>query len=130
MSSFFKNSGHRYNNLMVLLINSWGSLLVSQEHIKQRSKQRQWMRKTDGMGSYYSIINDLRLTDNEVLESTYKWIHQHMCRFKVKIMCFYFFFTVQVDTVYQNVLCNSYLFLFYIMEFRKQKNIFYTSEAS
>ena len=31
---------------------------------------------------------------------------------KIKIMCFHFFYTVQVDTVYQKVLFNSCLFLF------------------
>ena len=35
-------------------------------------------------------------------------------------MYFRIFYTVKVDTVYQNVLYNSYLFL---LEFRKQINI-------
>ena len=48
-------------------------------------------------------------------------------------MCFHYFYTVQVDTVYQKVLYNSFLFLFlrgYVMEFRKQKKIFCTNEDS
>ena len=43
-------------------------------------------------------------------------------------MCFYFFGTVQVDTVYQKVLTTHACFCFYVMEFRKPKNVF--SEAS
>ena len=56
-------------------ITNWGSLLLSQEHIKERSKQKQWIRMRESIGAYYSIINDIRLTDKEVLESTYEWIH-------------------------------------------------------
>ena len=45
-------------------------------------------------------------------------------------MCFHFFYTVQVDTIYQKVLFLFHAcFCFYAMEFRKQKNIFCTSEA-
>ena len=57
---------------MVLLIVAWGGVLLSQEHINERSKQRQWMRKRVSMGAYYLIINDLGLTGKEVLESTYE----------------------------------------------------------
>ena len=32
------------NKLMGLLINSGGGLLLSQEHIKERRKRRQWVR--------------------------------------------------------------------------------------
>ena len=57
------------NKLMGLLIITGGGLLLSQEHIKERRKQRQWVcpwiRKRDNKGAYYSIINDLRLTDKE-----------------------------------------------------------------
>ena len=56
-------------------ITNWGGLLLSQEHIKERSKQKQWIRMRESIGAYYSIINDIRLTDKEVLESTYEWIH-------------------------------------------------------
>ena len=38
------------------------------------------------MGAYYSIINDLRLTDKEVLESTSERIHRQTCLFKIKIV--------------------------------------------
>ena len=54
---------------MGLLTIAGRSLLLSQEYIKQRRKRRQWVRpwirKTDSKGIYYSIINDLRLTDKE-----------------------------------------------------------------
>ena len=56
-------------------ITNWGGLLLSQEHITERSKQKQWIRMRESIGAYYSIINDIRLTDKEVLESTYEWIH-------------------------------------------------------
>ena len=44
-------------------------------------------------------------------------------------MHFQIYYTVKVDTVYEKVLNNSYLLLFYVMEFRRQINIFCTSEA-
>ena len=56
------------NKRLELLIIARG-LLLSQEHIKERKKQRQWVhpwiRKRDRKGAYLSIINDLRLTDKE-----------------------------------------------------------------
>ena len=55
--------------LMGLLIIAGEGLLVSQEHIKERRKQRQWVpfliRKRDSKRACYSIINDLKLTDKE-----------------------------------------------------------------
>ena len=57
------------NKLIGLLIIAGGGLLLSQEHIKERRKRRQWVRpwirKRDSKGAYYSIINDLKLTDKE-----------------------------------------------------------------
>ena len=57
------------NKLMGLLIIAGGDLLLSREHIKERRKQRQWVRswirKRDSNGAYYAIINDLKLTDKE-----------------------------------------------------------------
>ena len=57
------------NKLMGLLIIAGRGSLLSQECIKQRRKQRQWVRpwirKRDSKGTYYSFINDLRLTDKE-----------------------------------------------------------------
>ena len=44
---------------MVLLIVAWGSLLLSQEHINEKSKQRQWMRKRVSMGASYAIFTPL-----------------------------------------------------------------------
>ena len=63
-------------------------MLLSQEHIKERSKRRQWMRKRDSMGAYYWIINNLSLTNKIILESTHEWIHQDMYIFKIKIKVF------------------------------------------
>ena len=84
-----------------------GELLLSQKHIKERKKRRQWVhpwiRKRDSKG-YFSIINDLRLTDKADFKNS--------IQIKIKIMCFHFLYTVQVGTVYQNVLYNSCLFLF------------------
>ena len=55
------------NKLMGLLIIAGGSLLLGQEHIKERRKQRKWVRcqirKRDSKGAYYSIINGLSLVD-------------------------------------------------------------------
>ena len=57
------------NKLMVLLIITAGGLLLSQEHIKERGKRRQWVRpwirKRDSKGTHYIIINYLTLTDKE-----------------------------------------------------------------
>ena len=57
------------SKLTGLLISARGSLLLSQEHIKGRRKQRQWVRlrirKRDSKGAYYSVINDVSLTDKE-----------------------------------------------------------------
>ena len=57
------------SKLMGLLIIAGEGLLLSQERIKERRKRRQWvcpwMRKRDSKGAYYSIINNLRLTDKE-----------------------------------------------------------------
>ena len=69
MRLFFKNGGHSNNKLTGLLIIAGGSLLLSQEHIKERRKQRKWVflriRKRDSKGAYYSVMNDLSLTDKE-----------------------------------------------------------------
>ena len=54
---------------MGLLIIAGGGLLLSQEHIKENRKRRQWVRlwirKRDSKAAYYSIINDLSLTGKE-----------------------------------------------------------------
>ena len=46
--------------LMKLLIIPHGALLLTQEHIKERRKRRQWVRpwirKKDSKGANYSII--------------------------------------------------------------------------
>ena len=43
-------------------------------------------------------------------------------------MCFIFFYTVQVDTIKKFFTTHTYV-CFFVMEYRKQKNIFCTSEA-
>ena len=57
------------SKLIGLLIIAGGGFLLSQNHIKERRKQRQWehpwIRRRDNKGAYYSIINDVRLTDKE-----------------------------------------------------------------
>ena len=57
------------HKLMGLLIIAEGSLLLSQEHIKENGKGRKWvrprMRKRDSKGACYSIINDLSLTNTD-----------------------------------------------------------------
>ena len=56
---------------MGLLIITGEGLLMSQENIKERIKQRQWVyswiRRRDSKRAYYSIIDDLRLTDKQDL---------------------------------------------------------------
>ena len=57
------------NKLIRLLMTAGGCLLLSQEHTKEKKKQRKLarlrIRKRDSKGVYYSIINDLSLTDKE-----------------------------------------------------------------
>ena len=45
-------------------------------------------------------------------------------------MYFQFFYTLKVDTVYQKFLTTHTCSCFCVMEFRKQINVFCTSEAS
>ena len=45
------------------------------------------------------------------------------------MMCFHFLYTMQADIVYQKFFIAHACFCFYVMEFRKQKNMFCTSEA-
>ena len=53
----------------LLIIAGGGELILSQEHIKERKKRRQWVhpwiRKKDSKRAYFLTINDLRLTDKE-----------------------------------------------------------------
>ena len=106
---------------MGLLIIAGGSLLLSQEHIKEKRKQRTWtrLRIRKSKGAYYSIIHDLSLTDKEDFRKYLRIIKLAA----ISILLFYLnknwnyvstclFYTVQVDTAYQKTLYNSYLFLF------------------
>ena len=127
------------NRLIGLLVIAGLSLLVSQEYIKQKGKQRKWLRlrirKRDSKEPYYSIIYGLSLAVKEDFRKYLRinalaaFLYFYSIQIKIKTMCFYFFYMEQVDTIYQKVLYNSCCFCFYIMEFRKQKNIFCTSEA-
>ena len=98
-------------------------MLLTKNHIKERRKRRQWVRPwiryRDSKGAYYSIINDLKLTDKEDF--------RNYCNIKIafrKIMCFHFFCTVRVDTVYQKVYYNSCLLLFLRHGIQKTKENF------
>ena len=68
---FLKNGGHRQQQTDRIVNNCWRGFVTdpSTALIKERRKQRQWVRpsirKTEGKGAYYSIINDLKLTDKE-----------------------------------------------------------------
>ena len=44
-------------------------------------------------------------------------------------MCFHFFPNVNLDNIYQKVLATHACFFFYVMEFRKKRNIFYKNKA-
>ena len=53
----------------LLIIAGGGELILSQEHIKERKKRRQWVhpwiRKKDSKRAYFLTIKDLILTDKE-----------------------------------------------------------------
>ena len=57
------------NRLIGLLVIAGLSLLLSQEYIKEKAKQRKWVRlrirKRDSKEPYYSIIHDLSLAVKE-----------------------------------------------------------------
>ena len=67
---FLKNGGHRSQQTESIVTNflKW-FVTEPRSYIKERRERRQWvrfwLRKTDSKGAYYSIINDLRLTNNE-----------------------------------------------------------------
>ena len=69
MVVFLKMADIDNNKLMGLSIIAGGSLLLSQQHIKESRKQRKrvrfQIRKRDSKGAYYSIINDLSLVDKD-----------------------------------------------------------------
>ena len=108
------------SKMMGFLIIAGGGLSLSQEHLKEWRKRRQWVcpwiRKRDIKGAYYSIINDLRLRDKEDFRK-HSFLKQNITRF-------HFFCTFQMDTVYQNVLYNSCLLLFL------RHGILYTKEQA
>ena len=105
------------------------SLLLSQEHIKERRKQRQrvllWIRKRDSKESNFSIINDLRLTDKEDFRK-YR-ILKYNINEKYNFVST---FSIQWEMFIKMFFTTHACFCFCVMEFRKQKNIFCISESS
>ena len=67
MQLFFKNGTQQTGRI----VNNFLRWFVTEPrtYIKEKRMRRQWVRpwirKTDSKGAYYSIINDLRLTDKE-----------------------------------------------------------------
>ena len=67
---FLKNGRHRYQQTD-RFVNDFLMWFVTgpRTYIKERRKRRQWVRfwirKADGKGAYYLIINDLRLMNKE-----------------------------------------------------------------
>ena len=67
MQLFFKNGRQQTGRI----VNNFLRWFVTEPrtYIKEKRKRRQWVspwiRKRDSKGAYYSIINDLRLTDKE-----------------------------------------------------------------
>ena len=124
------------NELMGLLIIAERGLLLSQVYNKERRKQRKWMRirirKKYGIGAYYSIINDLSLTDKKGFR---KYLRMNTLA-AIPILLFYLnknqkymlpLFLYCTSGHYQKVLYNC--FCFNVMEYRKQNNIFCASEV-
>ena len=124
------------NKLMGLLIIAERSLLLSQVYNKERRKQRKWMRirirKKYGIGAYYSIINDLSLTDKKDFR---KYLRMNtLAAIPILLFCLnknqkYMLplFLYCTSGHYQKVLYNC--FCFNVMEYRKRNNIFCTSEV-
>ena len=126
---------------MGLLIIAGGSLLLSQEYIKEKRKQRKWtrlrIRKRESKGAHYSIIHDLSLTDKEDFRK-YLRINKLAA---ISILLFYlnknwnYVFPLACSilckwTLLMKKLCTTHAcFCFYVIEFRKQKNMFCTSEV-
>ena len=114
--------------LIGLLIMTGMSLLLSQEHIKERRKQRQRVRlwiKRDSKESHFSTINDLRLTDKEDFRKyrTLKYNINEKYNFVSTLSRQWTMFIKMFFTTHS-------CFCFCVMEFRKQKNIFCISESS
>ena len=113
------------------IIIAGGSLLLSEEHIKERRKERKWVPfwiwKRYSKGAYYLIINDLSLVDKE---DSRKYLQMNTLTAipilsfylnKIKIVFLHFFYTAQVETIYQKVLYNSCLLLFLCHGIQKAK---------
>ena len=111
------------------------------KNIKEKRKQRQWVRlrirKRDSKGACSSIINDLRFDGQENFKK--KIIEKPLAAIPVLLFClnkqnfilFPLFSILYKWTLFIKKIFTAHAsFCFYVMEFRKQKNIFCTSEAS
>ena len=110
-------------------------------YIKEKRTRRQWVRlwirQRDSKGAYYSIINDLRLTDKE---NFWKKISEKplpaipillFCLNKNQNYVFPLFSILYKWTLFMKKFFTTHAsFCFYVLQFRKQKNIFCISEAS
>ena len=111
------------NKLMKLLIIAGEDFLLSQKHIKERRKRRQWCVLGQIVNVHYAYNHSAKKHWQPIL-------YFYSIHIKIKMMCFYFFYTVQVDNVYQKFFTTHAWFCFCVMKLRKQRNIFCTSEAS
>ena len=115
----------------------WTKNINKKERRKRRQWVRFWIRRTDSKGAYYSITNDLRLTDKE---NFWKKISEKplaailiflFCLNKNQNYVFPLFSILYKWTLFIKKFFTTHAsFCFYVMQFRKQKNIFCTSEAS
>ena len=104
-----------------------GELLLSQEHIKERKKRTQWVhpwireRETYLKGHIFRswMISGWRI--KKILKSLFKQ------KLKLCVSTFYVLYkwTLFIKTFFTTHAC----FYFYVIEFKKWKNIFCTSEA-
>ena len=110
-------------------------------YMKEKRKRRQWVRpwirRRDSKGAYYSIINDLRLTDKENLSKKISAkplaatpiILFCLNKSKSKLCVFTFFILYKWTLFMKKFFTTHASFCFCVIHFRKQKNIFCTSEA-
>ena len=117
---FLKIADIDNNKLMGLFLIAGWSLLLSQEYIKEKRKQRKLVRlrirNRDSIGAYYSIINGLSLTDKKDLR---KYLRMNILP-AIATLLFYLnenwnyefpLFLYCASGHYQKVIDNSCLFL-------------------
>ena len=114
------------SKLTRLLIIAGGSLLMRQEHIKERRKQKKWVRlrirKRDSNGAYYSVINDLSLTDKEDFR---KYLFLYFCSNVFPI----FLYRTSRHCLSKSSLQLVLVFIFTSWNSESKKSIFCKSEA-